>query len=98
MNAYQIVIAPLLSEKTTALREQGIYGFKVHKNANKIEIMRAIQELFGVTPLRCNIVNIKPKPMRVRNIPGRKAQVKKAYIQLSPQQTLAQLEGTGSGN
>ncbi len=98
MEPYQIILRPLQSEKTTALYEKSVYVFQVHQKANKLQIMSALTELFGVTPLKCRIVNLPSKPKRVRNIAGKTARKKKAYVSLPPDQTLPFLEGVRSGD
>ena len=64
MRADQIIIEPVLTEKTNKLRELGKkkYTFKVARDANKIEIMQAVFELFKVRPISCNVINVKSKP------------------------------------
>lgn len=64
-NAYSIIIEPVLTEKSNDLREQEgkkkHYTFKVHRDANKVEIVKAIKKIYDVEPLSCRVVNIKPK-------------------------------------
>jgi large subunit ribosomal protein L23 len=63
MEAYKIIIEPVLTEKTNRLKEsdEKKYAFRVHMNANKVQVMEAVKELFSVHPTACNIVNVKPK-------------------------------------
>ncbi|TSD02308.1 MAG: 50S ribosomal protein L23 [Parcubacteria group bacterium Athens0714_24] len=51
-------LVPHIAEKSTNLGEKGIYVFKVKDNANKISISRAIKEMYGVTPIKVNIINL----------------------------------------
>ncbi len=66
-NAYSLIIEPILTEKTNILRtephntEKRYYVFKVHKDANKPEIIKSIKELYDVNPLGCRIINVKPR-------------------------------------
>lgn len=83
-----IVRQPLITEKTTTLREaQGIYCFRVHRGANKIEIARAIEQLFEkdkikVVEVRTSRVHGKVK--RMGRFAGRRPDWKKAWVRLAP--------------
>ncbi len=72
MDLQQVIIEPVLTEKTNVLREgeQKKYVFKVHPWANKNMVARAMKELFDVKPVKCNIVNVKPKPRQTRTKHG----------------------------
>ena len=93
MDPDKVLIEPLLTEKTNLMREQGKYAFRVDPRANKIEIMKAVRELFSVHPVQCNVMNIKGKPKRVRYKAGRTSTWKKAVITLSPGEHLDIFEG-----
>lgn len=89
MKAYDIIVAPMLTEKTNTQRESiNVYVFKVNKRANKKEVGAAIKELFNVTPVSCNLLNIKSKAKVVvsrRGYPigkGKTSSWKKAYVYL----------------
>ncbi|HOV64297.1 MAG TPA: 50S ribosomal protein L23 [Spirochaetia bacterium] len=88
MRADQIIIEPVLTEKTNKLRELGKkkYTFKVARDANKIEIMQAVFELFKVRPISCNVINVKSKPKMTRTKSsqgaGRTTPWKKAIVTL----------------
>jgi len=72
VRADQIIIQPVLTEKTNKLRELGKkkYTFKVSTAANKIQIMQAVFELFKVRPVSCNVINVKSKPKMTRTKGG----------------------------
>ncbi len=93
MNSYEIIIAPILSEKSTDLRQSGTYVFRVNKQANKYQIMNAMKELYNVTPVRCRTLNVRGKPKRVRKEPGYTAQWKKAYVTLEKGASIVALDG-----
>ena len=93
MEAHQIIIEPIVTEKTNLLRERHKYVFKVDGRANKIQIMQALRELFDVHPVKCNIVNVKRKPKRVRYQIGYKAGWKKAIITLPAGEVIQAFEG-----
>jgi len=80
---YQIIIRPVITEKSTWLKEKNReICFEVDPRANKIEIKRAVEQLFKVKVERVRVMNKKGKERRVgRNI-GRKRNWKKAYIKL----------------
>ncbi len=59
MNPYTIILRPVVTEKSTRLGEQMQYVFEVAPEANKIEIKKAIEELFGVTVKAVNTINVK---------------------------------------
>ncbi len=76
------LVRPHITEKAAILAEKGTYVFQVAKNTNKIEIAKAIQALYGVTPVRVNIVNLPSTRVIVRGKAGVKAGVRKALVTL----------------
>lgn len=72
MEAIKVLIEPVLTEKTNAMREGDTkkYVFKVDPRANKIEIMGAVKKLFNVQPVACHIVSVKAKPRMARTKSG----------------------------
>jgi large subunit ribosomal protein L23 len=93
MDYESILIGPVLTEKSNVAREDGRYAFKVDPRADKIQIMEAVRRLFNVNPVACNIINVKSKPKRLRNRPGRTATWKKAVVRLAPGEKIAIFEG-----
>ncbi|NOY07881.1 MAG: 50S ribosomal protein L23 [Spirochaetes bacterium] len=93
MNADQIIIEPVVTEKTNIMRESHKYAFKVNRGANKYQVMLAVNELFDVHPLKCNIVNVSRKPKRVRYRLGYTAVWKKAVVTLPPGEIIPIFEG-----
>jgi large subunit ribosomal protein L23 len=83
-DARDIIKRPVITEKSYSLAGQDKYTFKVDPVANKIEIKKAIEELFKVKVLKVNTLYTKRKPKRVRNIPGYKSGYKKAIVTLRP--------------
>jgi large subunit ribosomal protein L23 len=83
MNPNDIIIRPIISEKSTGLMEKHKYVFKVAKDANKLTIMQALKELFNVTPEKVNIINVRGKNRRLRYRVGKRAAWKKAIVTLS---------------
>ncbi len=76
------LVRPHITEKAAVLAEKGTYIFQVAKNTNKIEIAKAVQSLYGVTPIRVNIINLPSTPVIVRGKAGVKAGVRKALVTL----------------
>ncbi len=82
MDKYQIVKRPIVSEKSTKLAEERKYTFEVDRNANKIQIKQAIEELFGVKVEKVNVINGIPKARRMGLHSGFKARITKAIVTL----------------
>jgi large subunit ribosomal protein L23 len=80
---YDVIIKPIISERSMMHAEQKKYTFKVATDANKTEIKSAVEEIFGVSVDRVNIMNYKGKVKRQgRNI-GRRSSWKKAIVTLA---------------
>lgn len=81
--AYDIVKAPILTEKSYDYIAHKIYTFEVAKSANKIEISKAVEEIFGVKVVSVHTVNKLGKMKRQGRTEGRRPSTKKAYVKLS---------------
>lgn len=79
---------PRITEKTTMVNEGGVYTFDVSKNATKVEIKKAIKDMFGVAPRKVNVVTILAKKVFVRGKHGKTAGGRKAYVYLKKGDTL----------
>lgn len=91
---YTIITRPLLTEKAMILRDRENnpeYVFKVARNANKIEIARAVEALFNVEVEKVNTVLMKGKLKRQGRFVGRQANWKKAYVILKEGHKLSEL-------
>jgi large subunit ribosomal protein L23 len=93
MNYEQILIRPVLSEKTNILRESGRYVFQVDMKANKPLIKEAVRVLFNVHPVACNTAIVGGKPKRQRYKKGYTATWKKAVVTLAKDEKIALFEG-----
>ncbi len=93
MRADSVIIAPVLTEKTTGLREQNKFVFRVDNRANKIQVSKAVEELFGVNVVGCNIVKVRRKPKRQRLARGFTSEWKKAIVTLAEGQGIEIFEG-----
>ena len=80
-----IIIQPVVSEKSYALIEQDVYTFQVHPDATKPEIHDAIEAIWGVKVLRVNTINRKGKTVRTRNTNrlGKRPDTKRAIVTLA---------------
>jgi large subunit ribosomal protein L23 len=85
---YQIIRAPLITEKMTILSEKSQFGFKVAIDANKLEIAAAVEALFSVKVLSVNTIVQKGKTKRFKGRPGVRSDVKKAIVTLEPGQSI----------
>ena len=84
MTAYDIIIRPVITERAMAAVADKKYVFEVAKDAGKIEIKKAIEEIFGVTVIKVTTANVSGKSKRVgANPAGRTASWKKAVVKLS---------------
>ncbi len=77
-----IIIAPVITEKSAIQAEKNVYTFKVAESANKIEIKNAIEAAFGVKVANVNTLNTKSKSKRVGRYTGKTKTYKKAFVTL----------------
>ncbi len=84
MIAQDIVIKPIITERAMDNLQEGKYTFKVAKAANKIEIAKAIEELFGVKVAKVNTMNVRGKMKRMGRTQGYTSSWKKAIVTLTP--------------
>jgi large subunit ribosomal protein L23 len=89
----EVLLAPVVSEKSYSLIEDRKYSFRVHPDAHKTQIRQAVEELFDVKVQNVNVVKVQPKPKRRGLIPGRKPGWKKAIVQLREGETIEIFEG-----
>ena len=93
MHASQIVLAPVVSEKSYTGTADSVYTFKVHPDAHRTQVRQAVEELFDVKVARVNIVTVKSKPKRRGLIKGVRPGWKKAIVQLQPGHKIEFFEG-----
>ena len=87
---YDVIIKPVITEKTMAITEEGKYTFIVAPDAEKPEIKAAAEKLFGVKVVSVNIANYDGKVKRLRNKPGKTPAFKKAVVTIATES----VEGT----
>lgn len=91
--AYRTLVKPLVTEKGTLLTEMGKYLFVVENKANKIEVSKAIQDLYGVKPTKVNIILMEGKLKARGKVIGKRKDWKKAIVTLPKGKTLDLYEG-----
>ena len=85
---YEIILAPVITEKSTRISEQSQVVFKVRKEAKKPEIKAAVEGLFNVKVMAVNTLNVKGKVKRFRGLPGKRSDYKKAVVTLAEGQNI----------
>jgi large subunit ribosomal protein L23 len=93
MHASQVLLAPIVSEKSYEATTRGSYTFKVHQDAHKTQVRQAVEELFDVKVVRVNIVKVAAKPKRRGLHRGTRPGWKKAVVQLRPGDTIEIFQG-----
>jgi large subunit ribosomal protein L23 len=97
MDPSQVIIRPVVSEKSFVLAEAGKYTFRVHERAHKTQIRQAIEELFDVKVVGVRTASVKSKPKRRGQSYGRTRQWKKAIVQVGEGQTIPVFGLQGGG-
>jgi len=93
MDPSNILLAPVVSEKSYSGLADRRYTFKVHQDAHKTQVRQAVEQLFGVKVQSVNIVKVQAKPKRRGAISGVRPGWKKAIVQLHEGQTIEIFEG-----
>jgi large subunit ribosomal protein L23 len=93
MDASQVIIRPVVSEKSYVLSAANRYTFRVHPDAHKTQIRQAVQELFDVRVIEVRTLSVKSKPKRRGAISGRTRTWKKAIVQLRAGDTIPIFQG-----
>ena len=88
VNAYRLLIKPLISEKSANEGHMGKYYFAVAMNANKIEIAKAIEALYGIKPTKVNMIKMEGKMKSRGRISGKRKDWKKAIVSLPKNKTI----------
>ena len=89
----EVLLAPVVSEKSYAMLDDRKYTFKVHPDAHRTQVRQAVEELFGVRVEGVNIVKVQAKPKRRGLIRGTRPGWKKAIVQLREGETIEIFEG-----
>ena len=86
--AYQIILKPLVTEKSTQQSEFNKMVFSVHLNATKLEVKSSIEKIFSVKVTSVNTILLKGKVKRFKGVLGRRSNTKKAIVTLAPGNTI----------
>jgi large subunit ribosomal protein L23 len=89
----EVLLAPIVSEKSYSLIDDNKYSFRIHPDAHKTQVRQAVEELFEVKVERVNIVKVQPKPKRRGMTRGSKPGWKKAIVQLRAGDTIEIFQG-----
>ncbi len=94
MNEYDIILRPIITEKSTLVKDTGNqYVFEVARSANKIEIRKAVEKLFKVKVVDVHVSNMEGKKKRLGRFQGKRPDWKKAIVKLSPKDKITIFEG-----
>jgi large subunit ribosomal protein L23 len=89
----EVLVAPVVSEKSYSLIEDNKYSFRVHDKAHKTQVRQAVEELFDVKVVGVNIVKVKSKPKRRGMHRGQRPGWKKAIVELRTGDSIEIFEG-----
>ncbi|HEY8490396.1 MAG TPA: 50S ribosomal protein L23 [Dehalococcoidia bacterium] len=93
IHPYQVLLRPLITEKSTMLAQEGKYAFQVDPRANKIQIREAVERAFNVRVKKVNVMNIRGKWRRVGRSRGKEPDWKKAVVTLAEGDRIELFEG-----
>jgi len=94
MNQYDIVRRPIVTEKSSLMKEErNQYVFEVATSANKIEIAKAVESLFKVKVMSVRVINMEGKKRRLGRSSGKRPDWRKAIVKLSPKDKISFFEG-----
>jgi large subunit ribosomal protein L23 len=93
MHPSQIIIRPVVSEKSYVLSAVDKYTFRVHPDAHKTQIRQAVETLFDVSVVEVRTITVKSKPKRRGAIKGRTRNWKKAIVQVKPGDSIPIFQG-----
>jgi len=94
MNSYDVIIRPLITEKTNIQKEiSNQFSFEVDRRANRVEIRRAIENIFKVKVMGVRTQHVKGKPKRRGRVAGKQKDWKKAIVTLMPGERIEFFEG-----
>jgi large subunit ribosomal protein L23 len=93
MDHSQVIIRPVISEKSYVLSAAGKFTFRVHPDAHRTQIRQAAEALFDVHVVDVHTLNVKPKPKRRGTTRGHTRAWKKAIVRVRPGETIPVFEG-----
>jgi large subunit ribosomal protein L23 len=96
MDSRNVIVRPVISEKSYALIAEGKYTFRVNDRSHKTQIAHAVEEIFGVNVVAVRTSQVSPKPKRRGLTRGRTRGWKKAVVQLAPGERIELFEGAAA--
>jgi large subunit ribosomal protein L23 len=96
MDVRQVIVEPVISEKSYALMSDGKYTFRVADRAHKTQIAHAVEEIFGVRVVRVRTSQVRRKPKRRGLARGTTRAWKKAIVELAPGERIELFEGAAT--
>ena len=97
MNSRQVIIRPIVSEKSYALLAANKYTFRIHPDAHKTQVRQAVEDIFGVRVTDVRTMSVKSKPKRRGYTSGRTREWKKAIVTLHDEDSIELFEGQEIG-
>ena len=94
--AHDILLRPIVTEKSSRMMEHNQYTFEVHRDANKIQIRKAVETVFKVKVQTVHTLKVRSKPKRLGAFLGRSRSWKKAIVKLAPGERIEFFEGAGA--
>lgn len=91
--AYRVLVKPLVTEKAANLGSLNQYAFIISNSANKIDVAKAISEVYGVQPIKVNIIKVKGKVINRGRVTGKRKDFKKALVTLKKGDSISIYEG-----
>lgn len=92
-NPRDLLIRPIITEKTSQMMQENKYTFQVPLEANKVEIRQAVEAVFGVKVLNVNTIRVMGKTKRMGKYVGKRSDYKKAIVKLAEGNTITLFEG-----
>ena len=93
MNKFDVLIRPIITEKTTLLMQENKYTFQVPLTANKVEIHKAVESIFNVKVEKVATIRVLGKTKRMGRTMGKRSYYKKAIVTLKAGETIELFEG-----
>ncbi|EGS34849.1 MULTISPECIES: 50S ribosomal protein L23 [Megasphaera] len=93
MEMHDLLLKPVITEKTTMLMSDGKYTFRVPLKANKVEIRKAVEQVFNVHVTKVNTIRVLGKVKRMGKFEGKRSDYKKAIVTLQEGETIEFFEG-----
>ena len=91
-----IILRPIITEKSSRLMEHNKYTFEVHPKANKIEVRNAVSSIFKVKVVKVSTLYVRPKPKRMGAFLGKSRTWKKAIVTVAAGERIEFFEGAGA--